>query len=91
MQDSSGLLLPPDRILKPALPSGSLSYYRALIASSLVLNEVITCYYGSFLRIWLVVSGYPHFRSLFVFSHYMKMMWVPTGCNWDVTLGFILL
>ena len=41
MQGSSGLLLHPDRILKPALPSGSLSSFRALIASSLVLNEVI--------------------------------------------------
>ena len=41
MQGSSGLLLHPDRILKPALPSGSLSSSRALIASSLVLNEVI--------------------------------------------------
>ena len=28
---------------------------------------------------WLV--DYPHFRSLFVFSHYMKMRWVPTACN----------
>ena len=38
-----------------------------------------------------VLIHYPHFRSLSVFSHYMKMRWVPTGCNWDVTLGFILL
>ena len=41
MQGSSGLLLHPDRILKPALPSGSLSYSQALIALSLALNEVI--------------------------------------------------
>ena len=38
---------------------------------------------------WLV--DYPHFRSLFVFPHYMKMRWVPTACNSDVTLRFIRL
>ena len=41
------------------------------------------------LRIWLLNRHYPHFSGLFVFSHYMKMRQVPTGCNPKVTLGFI--
>ena len=40
-RSTSGLLLHQRRILKPALPSSSLSWSRALIASSSVSNEVI--------------------------------------------------
>ena len=40
--------------------------------------------YSSVYGYWIV--DYPHFRSLFVFFHNMKMRWVPTGCNPEVPL-----
>ena len=59
----SAKLLPPDRILKPALPSDSLSYSRALIASSLVLNEVIMSSTYTCNRIMAIASGWSFLLS----------------------------
>ena len=58
----SAMLLPPDRILKPALPSDSLSYSPDLIASSSVLNEVIMSSTYTCNRIMAIASGWSFLK-----------------------------